>query len=162
MVGVAHTVIQVPVPELESITQRLERPPVCPHITLLGPFVDRRDVNEDLVDTLRDLLAQVRAFDFKLSTMGRFGSELTYLAPEPAGHFVRLTHMLAATFPKWPPYDGAFDEIVPHLSIGAGLTSADEEGVRESLPISSTADEVTLTWWSEDAAEELVRFPLHL
>lgn len=162
MVGVAHTVIQFPVPELEPITQRLERPPVCPHITLLGPFVDRRDVDEDLVDTLRDVLAQVRAFDFKLSTMGRFGSELTYLAPEPTGPFVRLTNMLAAAFPKWPPYGGAFDDIVPHLSIGAALTCAEEKAVRESLPISSTADVVTLTWWSDDIAEELVRFPLRL
>ncbi|GAA1491487.1 2'-5' RNA ligase family protein [Brachybacterium sacelli] len=162
MVGVAHTVIQVPVPELESITQRLERPPVCPHITLLGPFVDRRDVNEDLVDTLRALLAQVRPFDFMLSAVGRFGSEVTYLAPEPADPFIRLTNMLAAAFPKWPPYGGAFEEIIPHLSIGAALTSAEEEAVRGPLPISSTADEVTLTWWSEDAAEELARFPLHL
>lgn len=162
MVGVAHTVIQVPVPELESIIQSLERPPVCPHITLLGPFVDRREVDEDLVGTLRDLLAQVRAFDFKLSTVGSFGNELTYLAPEPADPFVRLTNMLAAAFPKWPPYGGAFEENIPHLSIGAGLTSAEEGAVRESLPISSTAGEVTLTWWSEDAAEELVRFPLHL
>lgn len=103
MVGVAHTVIQVPVAGLESITQRLDSPPVCPHITLLGPFVDRREVDEDLVGMLRDVLAQVRAFDFKLSTVGRFGSELAYLAPEPAGPFVRLTNMLAAAFPEWPP-----------------------------------------------------------
>lgn len=61
------------------------------------------------------------------------------------GPFVRLTTTLAAAFPEWSPYGGTFDEIVPHLSTGAALTSTGEEVVRESPPISSIADEATLT-----------------
>ncbi|WP_421742643.1 hypothetical protein [Cellulomonas sp.] len=75
-----HTVIQVPVPALESIAARLEVALVCPHVTVLGPFVDRSDVDVALL--------------------------------------------------------------------------------REVLPISVTADEVTLSWWSEDIVEVVERYPL--
>ena len=160
LIGVGHTVIQVPVPALESITQGLAPVPVCPHITLLGPFVDRRDVDEDLVSTICEVLTPVRAFDFELSTVDHFGGGLTYLTPSPAEPFIQLTGMFAAAFPQWPPYGGAFDEVVPHLSIGEALPEAEVAMVRELLPISATADEVTLTWWAEDVVEVLVRFPL--
>ena len=43
-----HTVTQVPVPVLESNAGRPEVALVCPHVTLLGPFVDRSDVDEAL------------------------------------------------------------------------------------------------------------------
>ncbi len=134
---------------------------MCPHITLLGPFVDRGDVDDDLVGTIREVLKPVLAFDFELSAVGHFMGGLTYLAPDPAEPFIRLTEMFAAAFPQWPPYGGAFDEVVPHLSIGEALPEADVAALRELLPIGATADEVTLTWWSEHVADVLVRFPLH-
>jgi len=155
-----HTVIQVPVPALESIAARLEVALVCPHVTVLGPFVDRSDVDETLVGTIRELLAPVRAFDFKLSAVGRFGGGLTYLVPDPAEPFIRLTKILAGAFPQWPPYGGMFDEVVPHLSIGEELPETVVALLREVLPVSVTADEVTLTWWSEDTVEVLERYPL--
>ncbi|MBO0898648.1 2'-5' RNA ligase family protein [Cellulomonas sp. zg-ZUI22] len=155
-----HTVIQVPVPALESIAARLEVAPVCPHVTLLGPFVDRSDVDETLVSTIRELLAPVRAFGFTLSAVGRFAGGLTYLVPEPGAPFIRLTEIFSAAFPQWPPYGGMFDEVVPHLSIGEELPETDVAILRELLPISATADEVTLTWWSEDIVEVLERYPL--
>jgi hypothetical protein len=132
---------------------------VCPHVTLLGPFVGRSDVDDALVDTVRELLAPVRAFDFKLSAVGRFGGGLTYLMPDPAAPFIRLTEILAAAFPQWPPYGGMFDEVVPHLSIGEALPETDVAILKELLPISATADDVTLTWWSEDLVDVLERYP---
>lgn len=155
---VGHTVIQVPVPVLDAVAPRLA--PVCPHITVLGPFVDRADVDDDLVRTLRTVLEPVPAFDFRLSAVGRFPGGLTYLAPDPTGPFLRLTELLAAAFPQWPPYGGAFDDVVPHLSVGAALAGDEVDALHELLPIRATADEVTLTWWSQDGADVLVRFPL--
>lgn len=160
LVGVGHTVIQVSVPALESITSRLASAPVCPHITLLGPFVDRGDVDDALVGTIREVLDPVRAFDFELSAVGHFSGGLTYLTPDPAEPFIQLTELFAAAFPQWPPYGGAFDEVVPHVSIGDALPGSEVAVLRELLPISATADEVTLTWWSEHVADVLVRFPL--
>jgi hypothetical protein len=155
-----HTVIQVPVPALESIAARLEVALVCPHVTVLGPFVDRSDVDETLLGTIRESLARVRAFDFELSAVGRFGGGLTYLVPDPAEPFIRLTEILAAAFPQWPPYGGMFDDVVPHLSIGQALVESDMQILMELLPISATADEVTLTWWSDDIVDVLERYPL--
>ncbi|AEI13692.1 2'-5' RNA ligase family protein [Cellulomonas gilvus] len=155
-----HTVIQVPVPAIAPIAARLMSAPVCPHVTVLGPFVDRDDVDDELVGTIREVLDPVRAFDFELSAVGHFSGGLTYLTPTPARPFIQLTVLLADAFPEWPPYGGAFDEVVPHLSIGEALPRSDVAGLRELLPISARADEVTLTWWSERAADVLVRFPL--
>jgi hypothetical protein len=155
-----HTVIQVPVPALERVGRRLEVAPVCPHVTVLGPFVDRPDVDDDLVGAIRELVAPVRAFDFTLVAVGRFDGGLTYLVPEPAAPFVRLTAILAAAFPQWPPYGGMFDEVVPHLSIGDAVPETDVAILREALPLRATADEVTLTWWSDDDVEVLERYPL--
>lgn len=155
-----HTVIQVPVPGIERITQQLGSTLVCPHITLLGPFVDRGDVDRALVDTIREVLRPIRAFDFRLSTVGCFASGLTYLVPTPSEPFVELTRSFAAAFPQWLPYGGVFDEVIPHLSIGDSLSGAEVKIVHDLLPISMTANEVTLTWWSKDFAEVLERFPL--
>ena len=160
LVGMGHTVIQVPVPALESVAARLEVAPVCPHITVLGPFVDRSDVDETLIGTIRKLLAPVRAFDYELSSVRRFGGGLTYLVPDPAAPFIRLTEILAAAFPQWPPYGGMFDEVVPHLSIGEAIPETDVAILGELLPISATANEVTLAWWSEDIVDVLESYPL--
>ena len=40
-----------------------------------------------------------------------------YLAPSPAAPFRQLTHELFRRFPEHPPYGGAFDDVVPHLSV---------------------------------------------
>ena len=40
-----------------------------------------------------------------------------YIAPEPDGPFRELTDALAQAFPEHPPYDGAFAEVVPHLTV---------------------------------------------
>lgn len=93
--SVAHTVIQVPVPALAPIAERLGLTLVCPHITLLGPFVDRSDADEKLVCRIREILMPMRAFGFKLSQVGRFGDGLTYLAPEPVEPFIRIAEILS-------------------------------------------------------------------
>lgn len=169
-VGVGHTVIQVPVPTVEPLVRRhlsaanpgvsVDRLTVCAHITALGPFVDRRDVDDQLLATLRELLAPVRAFTFELARVDRFSSGLNYLSPDPAEPFQRLTAILAAAFPDWPPYGGAFDDIVPHLSIGENLPESEIGALEEQLPIVATAGEVTLTWWSSDSIATLATFPL--
>jgi hypothetical protein len=80
----------------------------------------------------------------------RFSSGLVYLALNPAEPFKQLTEVLAAAFPDWPPYGGAFDDVVPHLSISEELPEPELAAIQERLPIAATAEEVTLTWWSDD------------
>lgn len=165
-----HTVIQVPVPAVEPLVRRhlsasmpgvsVDARTVCAHITALGPFVHRRDVDDQLRATLRSLLAPVQAFTFELARVERFSSGLTYLSPEPAEPFQRLTAVLTAAFPDWPPYGGAFSDVVPHLSIGENLPESEVGALEQQLPIAATAGEVALTWWSSDSVATLATFPL--
>ena len=48
--------------------------------------------------------------------VGRFPT-VVYLAPEPSEPFDRLTEAIDARFPDFPPYAGAFDGVIPHLTI---------------------------------------------
>jgi len=80
--------------------------------------------------------------------------------PVPALEPLQLTGMIAVAFPEWPPYGGEFDDVVPHLSIGERLPEPELASLQGRLPIAATADEVTLTWWSNDAVTTLARFSL--
>jgi 2'-5' RNA ligase len=165
-----HTVIQTPVPALEPVVRPrvvaslpgalIPETTVCAHITLLGPFVDRHDVDAGLIDKIVGVLTPVRPFTFQLTGVDRFPGDLVYLTPEPADRFQELTDLLAATFPEWPPYGGAFSEVVPHLSIGTALPEHEVEALAERLPVTASVEEVTLTWWSQNTVETMVTFPL--
>lgn len=76
-------------------------------------------ITQDVLGQVRAALAGASAFDFSLSQVGRF--PLTaYLAPEPADPFIAFTQRLAKVLPQFPPFSGAFDTIVPHLTIAHG------------------------------------------
>ena len=51
-------------------------------------------------------------------------------------------------FPEYPPYEGAFPELVPHLTIGHRCAPDDlraaERDVRRHLPIDTSVEAVTL------------------
>jgi len=102
------------------------------HVTVLFPFVDPELVDEM---ALADLFAGFRPFDFVLDRLEHFDDGTPWLRPVPSARFVDLT---AAVWQRWPthaPYEGAFDEPIPHLTV----TTPD---VR--LPIAARAREVTL------------------
>lgn len=73
-----HTVIQIPVPAIGPIMQRLGHVVVCPHITLLGPFVDRDDVDENLLSAIREILTPTQSFAYELASVGRFSDGTVY------------------------------------------------------------------------------------
>ena len=141
-----QSVLLVPFPEVAVVVEPwLEqsvgaRPShgIPAHVTLLFPFPP----DEDPGPVLRD----VRAFDVAFRELRRFAeAPALYLAPEPASTFVSLTKALVARFPDWPPYGGAFAEIVPHLTVawGAALDEA-EAAVAPSLPLHGRAREAVL------------------
>jgi hypothetical protein len=79
------------------------------HVTLLIPC-------PPLVDEIREALSPFSAFDVVFAELRSFPDSL-YLAPEPAERFIAIVEALAERFPDWPPYGGAYDTIVPHLTI---------------------------------------------
>jgi 2'-5' RNA ligase superfamily len=108
-----------------------------PHVTLLFPC-------PDAAEEIAGLLGGLQAFDVEFRETRRF-PDVVYLAPEPAAPFVAITDTLLARFPDWPPYAGAFSEVVPHLTVawGARLDEA-EAAVAPALPLRGRAREAVL------------------
>ena len=112
-----------------------------PHITLLFPFLTAQTIDSDVESTLASLLQEVPSFDFALSEIGRFPG-VVYLAPSPATPFIAMTQRLAERWPDNQPYEGAYEEIVPHLTVAHGARIP--SGLAERLPLTARAEEVWL------------------
>ena len=113
------------------------------HITIHFPFAPPEAVDEDAVAAL---IAEQNAFSFELVSVEHFADGVTYLAPNPARPFRDLIAATGARWPEYPQYDGAFAEIVPHLTLGLTHLAPDLE-----LPIACVANSVTLLEESADA-----------
>ncbi len=135
-----RTALIVVVPEAASFYDTGNGVPA--HVTVLFPFLDPEDVDEA---ALADLFASFRAFDFALDRLERFDEGTQWLRPVPSRPFVDLTAAVWQCWPTHPPYEGAFDEPIPHLTV----TTTDVQ-----LPIAARALGVTLIqereadgWW---------------
>lgn len=163
----AHSLLLIPVPEAEFVVRpRLRLHPAdldetAAHITLLGPFADLSTIDHGLVSELRVFFADVLPFAFKLGGISQFPDGTAYLSPEPAAPFRQLTHELFERFPEFPPYGGAFSEVIPHLSVPT-LEDEGVDGLRfglgPRLPISAHAREAALFWCEPGASRTLETF----
>jgi 2'-5' RNA ligase len=123
MTGRSGVVVRIRMPApLEELRQRhdpVASAGVPPHVTLLFPFLPTSDLTPAVRRRLTRIVGEVRPFDVRFETTGRFPNVL-WLAPEPAGPFITLTERLAAAFPDHPPYEGAHADVVPHLTVAFG------------------------------------------
>jgi hypothetical protein len=131
------------------------------HLTVLDPFVPSFRLDARVVAVVREVLAEFDPFSYELARVQRFPGVL-YLAPEPAEPFIAITEALWRRFPEHPPYEGAFDAVVPHVTLALGAEPAGlAEHVAERLPVRGMADEVQLRM--EDGGGQwgvAERFPL--
>lgn len=154
-----ESAVIVPVPEAESYVHRhrfrydsVALRGVPAHITVLFPFVRPDELTEEITRSMRDVLAGFSAFTFSLARLERFPEGAVYLAPDPPEPFVGLTRAFAERFPEYPPYGGAYPDVIPHLTI-AQIPPAPSENFGEisrHLPIWCLAREVTLMVEDED------------
>lgn len=118
------------------------------HVTVLFPFAEPAAIDESMLAALRALFATVVAFEFRLARSAWFDDRVVWLAPEPAEPFRRLTGLVSAAFPAYPPYEGQFADIVPHVTVGdhgaPDQLLAAERGVLPYLPISAVARSTSL------------------
>jgi 2'-5' RNA ligase superfamily protein/aminoglycoside-2''-adenylyltransferase len=114
------------------------------HITVLYPFIPPDAIDDTAERAIASILAGFAPFRFRLDRVERFPGAL-YLAPEPVEPFVALTEALWAHWPEHPPYDGAYDTVIPHLTVFDG---EEPPGVAEviegALPIEGEAREMWL------------------
>jgi hypothetical protein len=138
-----RTALIVAIPEADSAVGalRLEHDWSAPlgvpaHISILFPFADGADIDEQAI---AELVAPFRQFEFELDSVERFDSGPVWLHPEPSAPFAELTDAVWRRFPDYPPYEGAHEVVVPHLTVSYEPIELDV-----TLPIRATAREVTL------------------
>jgi len=150
---VPRTALIVAVPEAEPLVGEWRaqhdwsaQHGVPAHITLLFPFVPTEEVDEQLIGDLRDLFGSQPPFAFRFPRVARF-PEVAWLAPEPDEPFRRLTELIVSRYPDYPPYEGIHDDVIPHLTVGEGDTTLQDEidaALTPHLPIYAEARGVTL------------------
>ena len=89
------------------------------HVTILYPFVPLAQLDDGVIGRLREIAASVPRFDYRLAQMRRFPVAL-YLAPEPDHSFAALTDAVWRAFPDYPPFEGKFPTVVPHVTVAHG------------------------------------------
>jgi 2'-5' RNA ligase len=115
------------------------------HVTVIAPFRHGEALDDADDATLEQLFAGRQPFAFELKSVARFDDGTVYLVPTPSAPFVALTEAVAARFPEHPPYGGAFDAVVPHLTIARDPEGALAGAVRRlPLPIRAEATSVIL------------------
>jgi 2'-5' RNA ligase len=118
------------------------------HITVLFPFMPPEMIDEEELSRLTELFAEFSRFRFVLDRTAWFGDDVLWLGPGDSRPFRVLTQRVFRAYPAYPPFQGQFDDVVPHLTIGHGhppnaLRHA-EDSIRPHLPIEAIADGVTL------------------
>jgi 2'-5' RNA ligase len=152
-----QSALVVLVPQAEALVRAvhlrcgLELSQVPAHITVLFPFKPPAQVSEAVIVDLQRLFARLPPFSCSLASLGVFPKAL-YLAPTPGEPFVEMTRAVHERFPETPPYNGEFDEIVPHLTLAhlpdegtvEQVVREVEEEVGPQLPIWIEVTEVCL------------------
>lgn len=116
------------------------------HITLLYPFRPARAAADE-IETLAKLFSKVEAFDF-LVTEVRLFSGTAYLHPNKPEKFLHLTRTLLEKWPDCQPYNGAFPDVIPHLTVAdqvdASVLAEVESRLAGDLPVACVASEAWL------------------
>jgi 2'-5' RNA ligase len=168
-----ETAVVVPVPGAEHVVGRFRAihdssalVGMPAHITLLFPFLPEEQLRDGAVVALRRLFSSWPPVSVEFRRTGRFPG-VVYLVPEPVDMFVRLTDALVELWPEAPPYGGAYNDVVPHLTVAADCTeeAADsvEQELRRCLPLEASLEGAALyafdgVSWAET---EFFRFRAH-
>lgn len=127
---------------------RAARVGVPAHVTVLFPF--KTDVDAADHHALRRLFEAHEPFVVHFDRTDWFDDRVVFVRPADPTPLVALTEAVQAGFPDYPIYRGAFDQVVPHLTVGDGQPPAElrsaECAVSDLLPFSQPVDRVEL--WS--------------
>jgi 2'-5' RNA ligase len=138
------------------------------HVTLLFPFVPQVGLDRGVLRSLEEFFAARTRFKLTLTELREFPA-VVYAAPEPAEVLKRWVADLCERFPEYPPYEGEFDEVIPHASLGTWEEPGRREGVvararhltREMFPLACAVGDVALLEeYVTDRWRERRRLPL--
>ncbi len=138
-----ETALICSIPEIEAYIARFRerydpsaRRNVPAHVTVLYPFMPPAEVTGEVITRLREIVRAVPSFSYRMVKTRRFPVAL-YLEPEPDAPFSALTNGIFAAYPDYPPFEGKFDTVVPHVTVAHGdeeLLCSIEIELRIALP----------------------------
>ena len=120
------------------------------HVTVLFPFAPPDTIHADSLERVERALVGSEPFAVTFDAVRSFPDHVLYLAPEPAERFRALTEVLAAAFPEYPPYQGQFPDVIPHLTVTHRADAPIDRiaaAVRPRLPVAAAASRVEV--WQE-------------
>ena len=136
------------------------------HVTILYPFMPPALIDSGVIAELRAIATAVRCFEYRLAETRRFPVSL-YLAPQPEDSFAALTAAVFRAFPDYPPFEGKFATVVPHVTVAhadeAQLCEIEVElriALASGSPLRARCSEMVLIENSSGRWEELQRLPL--
>ena len=167
-----ETALITRVPEAEAYIARYRDrydPParrnVPAHVTILYPFMAPTLVTAGVLERLRSVARAVPCFEYRMARTQRFPVAL-YLVPDPDTLFSALIHGVVREFPDYPPFEGKFDTVVPHITVAHGdepLLCELEVELRIALPgagVAARCTELVLIENSSGRWEQMEVFPL--
>jgi 2'-5' RNA ligase len=117
------------------------------HVTIHFPWVAEGLVHQIVLRDLQAMAAATLRFEVAFPRVGWFDREVLWLDPDPKEPFVALAADSARRWPDYPQFEGRFETVVPHVTVGIGMPDRLEAvaaRLREALPIN---DAVTQLWW---------------
>jgi SAM-dependent methyltransferase len=133
------------------------------HVTVLFPFLAPDAIDASVEEALGEIAGALDAFEVRFERIGRF-PDVVWLAPEPVTPFVSLTDAVASRWPDHPPYGGAFEEVVHHLTVADGAPAQVLEEVAatvsSSLPLTDRVTALTLSVRERGSWRVRRRYPL--
>lgn len=146
-------IVEVPQAEVAVGRHRIALDPnarrgVPAHVTVLFPFMPPTQIDASTLAELGRLFASTASFDFRLTHTAWFDHDVLWLAPLDPQPFRALTELVFRAFPDFPPFEGQFSDLAPHLTVANGCDLADmrdaERALQQHLPIHGHVGEVTL------------------
>ena len=144
-----------------QVWREIGHPLRLPHVTVLDPFLPADSWNSAVRRELASLAAEVTPFEITLTRLCCFDDKIAYLRPEPDDLFRQLIERFRRSFPDFPPYGGAFPDVVPHLTLAvnaAPATLRHATALGRSLPLRARADQIWVVAGS--TTRPIERFPL--
>jgi 2'-5' RNA ligase len=136
------------------------------HITINYPFKPYLSRADEVRIKLSSLFSHIPQFNFTLSEVRTFPG-VVYLAPMPPDPFLALINAVSSLFPDSPPYEGQFEEPVPHLTVArvedanlAPIEADFSKYAKRFLPLRCQARELLLMDSSEKLWKTQAIFPL--
>jgi hypothetical protein len=117
------------------------------HITALVPFLREDRLTDAVLAQLRELCGGLPVLEVEFRRTARFASVL-YLDPEPSDGLRDLTCAITRRWPDTPPYGGAFEDVIPHLTVAhnadADILGDIEANILAGLPVHTRLTEAHL------------------